>query len=140
MRMKSFTGFFTTIRWLITLERQPYTTRKLKTIERLQAWSILIYYPLEHISYLLNHALIPSEVRLTKSVPSTLETKARGTTIKLDSGSITRASIGFWGIYTVLQLVRLRDDIKEVNAKARLVNKSKVLWRSARSKLCLTII
>lgn len=113
----------------MSLERQPYSTRKLRTIERLQAWSILLYYPLEHISYLLNHSILPAELSLTKPVPKTLETKSRGVTIKLDSGKLTRASIGFWGVYLVLQLVHLYDDSKQVASQERLLNKSKVQCR-----------
>lgn len=111
----------------MSLERQPYTTRKLRTIERLQAWSILLYYPLEHISFLLNHSILPAEIPLAKSSPKELGTKGRGTTLKLDSGKLTRASIGFWGVYLVLQLLHLQEDSRQIRAQERLVNKSKVM-------------
>ena len=111
------------------MERRQCTTRGLRTIERLQAWSILLYWPLEHITYLLGHDLIPAELSLAPSVNAS---KSRGAMIKLDAGKLTRASMGLWGLYLGLQLINLYNDNKQVNAQERLLNKSKVLLSTQR--------
>ena len=47
------------IQWLVSIEKSQPATRKLLTIERLQGWSMLAYYPLEHVYYLASHKLLP---------------------------------------------------------------------------------
>lgn len=122
--LHDFTGLFATVRWLTSLERRQCTTRGLRTIERLQAWSILLYWPLEHITYLLGHGLMPAELSLASSVTAS---KPRGAMIKLDAGKLTRASMGLWGLYLGLQLINLYNDSKQVSAQERLLNKSKAI-------------
>ena len=54
------------------------------------------------------------------------DSKSGGATIKLDSGKLTRASMGLWGVYLVLQLMNLSNDSQQVTAQERLLHKSKV--------------
>ncbi|GAW05183.1 glutamyl-trna amidotransferase subunit a [Lentinula edodes] len=55
-----FWGLLTIIKWMISLEHNAQPTRKLLNIERLQGWSMVGYYPLEHLSYLVSHDILPS--------------------------------------------------------------------------------
>lgn len=134
--MSSYTcaGLLTTVRWLTSIERSPCTTRKLRTIERLQAWSIFLYYPLEHITYLLDHQIIPAELSLGRGTDADRPNpKSVGATIKLNYGKLARASMGLWGAYLSLQLLHLFDDNKKIKRQERLLGKSKVGPLSART-------
>jgi hypothetical protein len=55
------TGLLPIIQWLSALERTPSSSRSLT---RLQAFSLLAYYPLEHLSYLSSNKIIPLHPRL----------------------------------------------------------------------------
>lgn len=44
---------------MISLEKSHPPTRALLTIERLQGWSMLAYYPLEHVYFLASHKMLP---------------------------------------------------------------------------------
>lgn len=115
------------VHWLISIEHTNPKSRALRTIRRSQAWSLLLYYPLEHLSYLLNHELIPKELSLPLPVAAErLDAKARGLSVKLDAGKLTRASMPLWGIYTALQLVVLLKDREEMLAKERSLHKTTV--------------
>lgn len=57
-------GLLPILQWLVALERSPSPTRRLLTIERAQGWSMLFYYPMEHLYYLLAHDVIPSSIPL----------------------------------------------------------------------------
>lgn len=46
-------GLLPIIQWLSSIERNRPPTRRLLTLERLQGWSMLAYYPLEHLYYRL---------------------------------------------------------------------------------------
>ncbi|KAH0833055.1 hypothetical protein J3R83DRAFT_12046 [Lanmaoa asiatica] len=52
-----FWGLLPILQWMISMEKNPPPTRTLLTIERLQGWSMLAYYPLEHLYYLRAHNL-----------------------------------------------------------------------------------
>jgi len=47
---------------MISLERSPPPTRSLLSIERAQGWSMLAYYPLEHLYYLAVHNIVPPTI------------------------------------------------------------------------------
>ncbi|KAF4571542.1 hypothetical protein EYR36_008882 [Pleurotus pulmonarius] len=113
-------GLLPIIQWLVSLERNPQPTRRLLNIERLQGWSMLAYYPLEHLYYLLSHSLIPSTIPSIKSIFSS---KAKPT--KLDSNAIGMWSTRFWALYVFLQIAHLREDRKLLQARERAIIKAK---------------
>ncbi|RDX57117.1 hypothetical protein OH76DRAFT_1394890 [Lentinus brumalis] len=120
-------GLLPIIQWLISLERNPSPTRKIRTIERLQGWSMLGYYPLEHLYYLLSHDIIPDKVALpsvTAFIPF-IRTKPSSKSIQLDLGKLGLWSTRFWAAYVVLQLVHLREDSKLLQARERTLSKTK---------------
>jgi len=83
-------GLLPIVQWLTSLEKTQPPTRKILTLERLQAWSMLAYYPSEHMYYLASHGIISiSTRRLTK---------------------IAIWSCRFWAAYVVLQFFHLRED------------------------------
>jgi hypothetical protein len=117
------TGMLPIIQWLISLERAPPPTRRLLTIERAQGWSMLAFYPLQHISYLRAHELIPAVL----SLPS-LSGKSRPVTINKPAVSLWSSRL--WAVYVVLQLEHLREDrallLKRQRALNRLSPKEKL--------------
>ena len=97
---------------MISLERSPPPTRRLHTIERTQGWTMLFFFPLQHLSFLRTNDLVP------RRIPT-----ANDRTLSLWS---TR----FWMAYVVLQLAHLRED------RALLVKRQRALDKlNAREKL-----
>jgi len=87
-------GILPILQWMISLERSQPPSRALQTIERLQGWSMLAYYPLEHLYYLASKNVLP---------------------FKLQKRTLARISIWscrFWAAYVLLQFLHLREDIK----------------------------
>ncbi|KAG6821336.1 hypothetical protein H0H93_000197 [Arthromyces matolae] len=113
-------GLLPIVKWLISLERSPQPTRNLLTIERLQGWSMLMYYPLEHLSYLLSHGLIPSTI---PSLASLFSSTSRP--IHLDASKLSLWSTRFWAFYVLLQFAHLREDFKLLRARQRSLRKGK---------------
>ncbi|KAJ7494605.1 hypothetical protein B0H11DRAFT_2002546 [Mycena galericulata] len=81
-------------KWLISLERSQQPTRNLLTIERLQGWSMLGYYPFEHLCYLRIHDVIPATLTSPAAV---LNPAAKP--ISLDPGFLSLLSCRFWATY-----------------------------------------
>ena len=97
---------------MISLERSPPPTRRLHTIERTQGWTMLFFFPLQHLSFLRTNDLVPRHPN--DSVDRTL----------------SLWSTRFWMAYVVLQLAHLRED------RALLVKRQRALDKlSAREKL-----
>ncbi|KAF9505059.1 hypothetical protein BS47DRAFT_579260 [Hydnum rufescens UP504] len=97
-RVSGLWGILPIIKWLSSIERSNPTSRAQLTIERIQALSMLAFYILETISFFASPAapLIPRSV--------------------LSERGAARASlwsVRAWGLYTVLQIVHLRNDWKE---------------------------
>lgn len=93
------TGLLPIIQWLISLARTPPPTYALQTIETLQALTMLLYYPLEHLSFLTSkHVLSLSPTRSAKYALWS-----------------TRA----WAAYVLLQFFHLREDWKLVQMRER---------------------
>ncbi|CAL1717045.1 unnamed protein product [Somion occarium] len=120
-------GLLPIIRWLINLERNPPPTRNLLTIERLQGWAMLGYYPLEHLYYLVSNSVIPAQVTIRS--PSSLVpfagTEGKEKLINLDAGVLSRASTRLWALYVFLQLAHLREDRRLLNIRQRALSKTK---------------
>lgn len=124
----SCTGILPIIQWLTSIERNPPPSRKLLTIERLQGWSMLAYYPLEHLYYLVSHSIIPAVVPAISI--STLLSPASGQrsskSISLNTSSLALWSCRFWAIYVVLQFAHLREDIRLLKLRERSLGKARV--------------
>lgn len=112
-------GMLPIMQWLVSLERNPQPTRNLLTIERLQGWAMLAYYPLEHLYYLRSHGIIPS------SVPSPFSLFSKTKRIKLDANKLGMWSCRFWAFYILLHFAHLMEDRKLLEARQRTLRKGK---------------
>lgn len=110
-----FLGLLPIYQWLTSLERMPPPTRKLLTIERLQGWSMIAYYPLEHLYYLCAHSILPSTFSLPLS-------KKR---ISLDINWLGLWSTRFWAVYVLLQFAHLREDRQLLKMQERSLSRAK---------------
>jgi hypothetical protein len=113
-------GLLPIVQWLVSLERNPRPTRALLTIERLQGWSMLAYYPLEHLSYLCSHGIIPSTIPTIFSLFSSKHKR-----IVLDPNLLGVWSCRFWATYVVLQFAHLWEDRKLLQQRQRALRKGK---------------
>ncbi|KAJ4483359.1 hypothetical protein J3R30DRAFT_3447942 [Lentinula aciculospora] len=107
-----FWGLLTIIKWMVSLERNAQPTRKLLNIERLQGWSMFGYYPLEHLSYLVSHDILPSRSNIDLSPFITKKIK-----VELDASKMGLWSVRCWAFYVALQFVHLREDRKLLQAR-----------------------
>jgi len=113
-------GLLPIFQWLISLERTPPATRTLLTIERLQGWSMLAYYPLEHLYYLGAHGIIPSKMPSPASFLS-----AKKKLINLDPGKLGLWSCRFWAVYVILHFAHLIEDRKLLKQRHSSIRKAK---------------
>lgn len=113
-------GLLPIFQWLISLERNPPPTRKLLTIERLQGWSMLAYYPLEHLYYLASHGIVPSSLPTLSSLFS-----SSAKPIPIDLNAVGIWSCRFWAAYVLLQFAHLREDRKLLLLRERSIKKGK---------------
>ncbi|KAF7972476.1 hypothetical protein HWV62_17900 [Athelia sp. TMB] len=113
-------GLLPIFQWLISLERTPPPTRNLHTIERIQGWAMLGYYPLEHASYLRSHDLIPETV---PSPASYISDTAKP--ISINAGKLGMWSCRFWALYVFMQFAHLREDRKLLLQRERSLKKGK---------------
>ncbi|TDL19882.1 hypothetical protein BD410DRAFT_791503 [Rickenella mellea] len=109
-----FWGLLPIYQWLVSLERMHPPTRRLLTIERLQGWSMIAYYPLEHLYYLISHSVIPPRIPIPFSKP-----------LKVDVDVLGILSTRFWALYVLLQFAHLREDRQLLKLRERALNKSK---------------
>ncbi|KAI6042587.1 hypothetical protein EDC04DRAFT_3108713 [Pisolithus marmoratus] len=125
-----FCGLFPVLQWMISMERNPPPTRALLNIERLQGWSMLVYYPLEHLYYLRIHDLIPA------AIPSIISLTGRGSRkISLNAGKLAMWSCRAWAAYVVLQFAHLLEDRKLLLMKERHLKKGKDVSAEERKDL-----
>ena len=115
-----YPGILPIIQWLKALERNPPTTTELLTIERLQAWSMLAYYILEHAYYLCYHGILPSKIPSFRSLFSSVPSY---TVLNPDSMAIW--SCRFWALYVLLQFAHLREDWKLLKKRDKTLRKAK---------------
>lgn len=116
-------GLLPIVQWLVSLERNPPVTRALLNIERLQGWSMLLYYPLEHLYYLTSHSLIPTSFKLP-SLPF-LTTSSKGPRLTISPNAVALYSSRFWAVYVFLQLLHLQQDKVLLQQHQRQLKKSK---------------
>jgi hypothetical protein len=114
-------GILPIIRWLISLERNPPPTRNLLTIERIQGWSMLAYYPLEHIYYLNTQGIIPHSIPSPLSLFSS-NPKHR---MKINPGWAVTWSCRCWALYVALQLLHIAEDRQLLLKRERMLKKAK---------------
>lgn len=114
------TGLLPILQWMISMERNPSPTRALLTIERLQGWSMLAYYPLEHLYYLRAHNLIPATI---PSITSLLRPTSKR--IHLNANSLVMWSCRAWTVYVILQFAHLMEDRKLLLMKEKNLRKGK---------------
>jgi hypothetical protein len=113
-------GLLPILKWLISLERSPPATRNLLTIERLQGWSMLAYYPLEHVYYLGSHGIIPTVITSPFSLFTSKKRK-----LSLDLDTIGLWSCRFWAVYVVLHFAHLLEDRKLLKQRYNSLRKAK---------------
>ncbi|KAI7907064.1 peroxisomal biogenesis factor 11 [Cokeromyces recurvatus] len=90
-------GLLPMIQYMNYLEYHPPSTKLALTIERLQNWANIIYYPLEHIYWLGAHDVIPlSEEKTNK---------------------IGIWSCRFWAAYVILEYGRLMEQYKDLKRR-----------------------
>ncbi|KAJ7592974.1 hypothetical protein C8J56DRAFT_1002944 [Mycena floridula] len=106
-------GLLPIVQWMISLERNPQPTHRIQNIERLQAWAMLGYYPLEHLSYLSSQGVIPA----TFSLPFSNK--------RVNLKSSGMFSCRFWAVYVLLQFAHLREDRKLIQQRERTIRKTK---------------
>lgn len=115
-----FCGLFPIFQWMIAMERRSPPTRALLNIERLQGWSMLMYYPLEHLYYLRTHNIIPATVPCITSL-----FRSSSKTINLNTSKLAVWSCRAWTVYVLLQFVHLMEDRKLLLRREKHLKKGK---------------
>lgn len=115
------------VQWLISLERAPPPTRRLLTIERTQGWTMLTFYPLQHLCYLRTHELIPTALPLSlpflsSSSSSSAKPQPRRE-VAINKAALSMWSSRLWAAYVVLQLAHLREDRALLLKRQRALNR-----------------
>lgn len=118
------TGILSVIQWLIALEKNPPPTRSLLTIERLQGWAMLAFYPLESLSYFVSHSILPPSLPSLRSLLCPLSSD-KAKRVRIDEAALGLWSTRLWALYVGLQIVHLREDRKLLRARQRALKKAK---------------
>lgn len=124
-------GLLPILQWLVSLEHNPQPTRALLTIERLQGWTMLAYYPLEHIYYLCSHGIMSAT---QPSLTSLLSSSSTSKPIKLNPDALSMWSCRFWAVYVALQFAHLREDRLLLQQRQRSLRKAKGTGSAAAEK------
>lgn len=112
------------LQWLISLEKNPPPTRNLLTVERMQGWVMLAFYPLEHLSYFVSHSIVPTSLPSLRSfLPFASANQEKRT--RVDTAALGLWSTRLWALYVGLQLVHLREDRMLLKARERTLQKAK---------------
>ncbi|KAH8826563.1 hypothetical protein DL96DRAFT_1529939 [Flagelloscypha sp. PMI_526] len=110
------------IRWLQGLERFPKESRSLLHIERLQAWAMLCFCPLDTLLFLITKGVVPTTI----SRPAFLGgTEKSAPLVTLNPGKIALWMCRFWASYIGLQLLHLREDYNLLILKERALRRGK---------------
>lgn len=93
------------IQWLISLERSPPPTKLLLQIERIQAWSMVAYCPMEALAYLGYHKVLNiSEHR---------------------QNWLWKHALRLWLLYVVLQFVHIFENNRLLRLRAKALERSR---------------
>ncbi|WFD39092.1 uncharacterized protein MJAP1_002063 [Malassezia japonica] len=98
-------GLLPMIQWLITIERTPPPTKLLLQIERIQAWSMVAYCPMEAIAYLGYHKVL------------NVSTDAQNW--------LWKHALRLWLLYIVLQFVHLIEDNRLLRLRTKALERSR---------------
>jgi hypothetical protein len=90
---------------MISMERNPPPTRLLHNIERIQGWAMIIYCPLEAVSYLGAHSILPVSARTR--------------------GKMDLFGVRCWAVYVILQLLHLVEDNRLLRLRARALERGR---------------
>ncbi|KAG8906827.1 hypothetical protein FRB99_006002 [Tulasnella sp. 403] len=112
-------GLVPIFQWLSQLERVPPISRRLRTIERLQALSMLVYYPLEHLYYFGAHSIYNIS-------PAKL-------------ASLSLWSTRAWTVYILLHFLHLREDVAHLIARGQALRRKLRQSREVKEKAGLDI-
>ncbi|KAI0044164.1 hypothetical protein FA95DRAFT_1497534 [Auriscalpium vulgare] len=134
-------GLLPIVQWLISLERSPPPTRRLHTIERLQGWSMLAFYPLQHIYYLRSRDIIPTSASLplpvefasTASVPK--GSAKSSVNVPINATALSLWSTRLWAVYVVLQLAHLGEDRELLRRRQRALSREKAAGEEQREEI-----
>ncbi|KAL1666901.1 hypothetical protein GGF50DRAFT_49614 [Schizophyllum commune] len=124
-RLWSFWGILPIFQWLISLERTPQPTKRLHNIERLQGWSMLGFFPLEQLSYLISKDVVPATLPAPASLlpfaytSSKLADSNLTKPIEVDVNRLGMLSCRFWAAYVLLQFAHMEEDRKLLVMKHR---------------------
>ncbi|KAG6332992.1 hypothetical protein ID866_6097 [Astraeus odoratus] len=125
-----FCGLFPVLQWMISMERSPPPTRALLNIERLQGWSMLAYYPLEHLYYLRVHDVIPATLPSLTSI-----IRRSSSRMNLNATKLAMWSCRAWAVYVLLQFAHLMEDRQLLLTRERHLRKSKDASVEAKAEL-----
>jgi len=92
-------GIFSAYQFLISTYTTPSSNPTIAKIAKIQAYSNLLYYPLENAAYLASHSILP--------IDKTTET------------ALWLWSCRFWGAYVVLDILRLHKQRDEYTDKRK---------------------
>ena len=112
------TGILPIFQWLISLERTPQPTKRLHNIERLQGWSMLGFFPLEQLSYLISKDVVPATLPAPASLLPFASTSSKLANsnltkpIEVDVNRLGMLSCRFWAAYVLLQFAHMEEDRK----------------------------
>lgn len=93
---------------------------------------MLGYYPLEHLSYLGSHAIIPSTI----PSPSTL-LSSKKKVVDLNPGRLGIWSCRFWAVYVALHFAHLFEDRKLLKQRHNALRKAKGTGLDREEKLAM---
>jgi len=108
-------GSLPILNWLLSLSKYPPATRKLLTIERLQCYAMLVYYPMEHLVFLRGHDVIPAHI----SLPFLRKP------VFLHPRRLIKWACRFLVVYLLLQLAHLNEDRKLLMKRQKGLTKAK---------------
>lgn len=98
-------GIVPMIQWLISLERTPPPTKLLLQVERIQAWSMVAYCPMEALAYLGYHKVLNISPQR--------------------QGWLWKHALHLWLLYVVLQFVHIVEDNRLLRSRAKALERSR---------------
>jgi hypothetical protein len=107
-------GILPIIQWLLSHSKHPPATSKLLKLERWQIFTMLAYFPTEHLYYLRVHDIIPAAVTLP----------ILGKPVPLNAKKLLQVSSRFYLAYIFLEFFRLKERAGLLYTKQKSLNKA----------------